>query len=97
MESSNTNVNSAAIQDHLMKNFNLGSMDPFGKKKISYKIPSYAKKKPKVLNKRKPFATAGLGIMNSNSRSSARPKPAYKNPKLNSDLAEFEVSTKPEN
>ncbi len=29
-----TNLNSAAIQDHFMKNFKLGSIDPFKKKKV---------------------------------------------------------------
>lgn len=29
-------INSAAIQDHIMKNFNLGNLDPFKKKPIRH-------------------------------------------------------------
>lgn len=72
LDSNQTTINSAALQDHIMQSYNLGSFNSFGQRVKTYKKPNYLKKYPK----KKPgmpgraLSNAGKNIMRTDSASS---------------------------
>jgi hypothetical protein len=62
---SETSINSAALQDHIMQSYNLGAIDPFGRKPRAYKKPAYMDKysKSKMSAGGRPLSNAGRNIM----------------------------------
>mmetsp|Transcript_11733 Transcript_11733/g.10363 ORF Transcript_11733/g.10363 Transcript_11733/m.10363 type:complete len:207 (+) Transcript_11733:2-622(+) len=67
-----TSINSAALQDHIMNSYNLGSLDPFRQKPKPLRKPSYLskyKKKPTGIGGRA-LSNAGKNIMRTDSASS---------------------------
>lgn len=72
-----TSINSAAFQDHIMQNYNLGCLDPFKQKPKNIKRPSYmskySKKKSGVGGRA--LSNAGQNIIRTDSASSATQAP----------------------
>jgi hypothetical protein len=57
LDSSQTTINSAAIQDHLMKSFGLSGLNSFGQRTKTYKKPDYLK------NSKRTLSNAGKRVM----------------------------------
>lgn len=67
-----TSINSAALQDHIISSFNLGDLDPFKRKPISYSRPAYMNKysAPKPPTGGRALSNAGATIIRTESASS---------------------------
>ena len=73
LNTNETSINSAALQDHIMMNYNLGSLDPFKRKPNIFKKPAYLPKSTKVkaAGEGRALTNAGMNIIRTDSASSS--------------------------